>query len=79
MVKLKDLKKDDNIAECDIFPEDSIENGHITVDIKSGELKEALLPKGYEWCENHIRHAVNNLIRLAKEGNLPSEYTVIWH
>lgn len=29
MVKLKNLKKSESTAECDIFPEDSKASGHI--------------------------------------------------
>lgn len=79
MVKLINIKKVDSIVECDIIPEDSRESGHILVNLESGELKDFFLPKGYEWCRNHVNHAKNNLIKLAGEGDLPEEYLVMWY
>ena len=48
MVKLKNLKKNERIGECDIFPEDSSNAGHIVVDLESEELKDFSLPDGYD-------------------------------
>lgn len=79
MVRLKNLKKNDVIAECDILPEDSIESGHITVDLKTGRLEESSLPSGYEWCKSHVNHAKANLLRLAKQESLPEEYLAMWY
>ena len=77
MVKLKNIKKNNALIECDILPEDSIERGHIIVDLKSEEIKEYVLPKNYEWCRNHINHAARKLIELNEMNPLPDEYLVM--
>lgn len=79
MVKLVNLKRKNNIIECDLIPEDSLEFGHVIVDLGTEEVKGFTLPKGYEWCRNHINHARNKLIKLAGDKNLPEEYLVMWY
>lgn len=79
MVKLKNLKRNDNLAECDIIPEDSQQVGHITVNLDSEELENFLLPADYEWCENHVQHAARTLAELMKNGEMPEEYLVMWY
>lgn len=78
MVKLKNLKKNERIGECDIFPEDSSNAGHIVVDLESGELKDFSLPDGYEWCVKHAQHAGSKLVELLSEDNIPKEYLMMW-
>ena len=79
MVKLKSIKKNNSLIECDIFPGDSLKSGHIVVDIVSAEVQEYSLPEGYEWCINHINHAKNKLIELSTENNIPKEKLVMWY
>lgn len=79
MIKLKNLRKNDSIGECDIFPEDSRKAGHIVVNLNSEELEEISLPKGYEWCKNHAYHAAKNLVTLLKMDDIPEEYLVMWY
>lgn len=79
MVRLKNLKRNKNIGECDIIPEDSIHAGHIIVDLDLKELKEYSLPAGYEWCVNHAYHAGRNLVTLLLDGQMPEEYVVMWN
>lgn len=53
-------------------------SGHIVIDLTSGKLIDFMLPEGYEWCENHVHHAVRNLMRLSQDENFPDEYLVVW-
>lgn len=78
MVKLKNIKRIDNIGTCDIIPEDSKKSGQITVNLSSEELENFRLPEGYEWCEKHVYHAARNLINLLKDEKIPKEYLVMW-
>lgn len=78
MVKLKNLKRNDHIGECDIFPEDSLRAGHIVIDLDREELQEYSLPDGYEWCVNHVHHAAKGLADLLREGKMPEEYLMMW-
>lgn len=79
MVRLKNLKKNNNIGECDIFPEDSSQPGHIGVDLKTGDLREYSLPIGYEWCVNHAYHAGKRLTELLHKEEVPEEYLTMWN
>lgn len=79
MVKLKNLKKSELTAECDILPEDSNISGHIVIDLVSGKVSDFMLPEGYEWCKNHVYHASRKLLQLAQGENFPDEYLVVWY
>lgn len=79
MVKLKNLKKNNTTIESDIIPEDSANSGHIVVDLDQGITIDYSLPEGYEWCINHVNHAKNKLIELAKEEHLSEQYLVMWY
>lgn len=79
MVKLKNIKRNNSIVECDIIPEDSSDSGHIVVNLDSGKLEDFFLPAGYEWCMSHVDHAKNNLIALVKEEHLSKEKLVMWY
>ena len=39
MVRLKNIERNSNIIECDIIPEDSIEYGHVSVQIDTKKTK----------------------------------------
>lgn len=78
MIKLKNIKIDDKLAVCDIIPEDSTEKGFIEVNLETQEVINFSLPKGYEWCKNHISHAVNALIQMAVSGNV-QDSVIMWH
>lgn len=79
MIKLKNLKKNDSLVECDIIPEDSDKAGHLVVDLKSNKTLKYDLPDGYEWCRSHVKHASDVLIRLSKEDSFPEEKLVMWY
>lgn len=79
MVKLKNIKKNNMLIECDIVPEDSTEYGHVTVAIDTEELKSYSLPNGYEWCRNHVSHAQTALLEMVNSGIIPDEKLVKWN
>ena len=79
MIKLKNIKKtSENIIECNIIPEDSAEMGYMTVDIEKEEVIECNLPRGYEWCLNHVSHARNELMKMVETDNILNEKNVVW-
>lgn len=78
MVKLKNLKKNNDTILCDVFPEDSVNSGTLVVNT-SGNVIDYSLPDGYEWCINHIYHAARKIRELVNNGTLPSEITVMWN
>lgn len=79
MVKLLNIKKNDNIIECDIMPEDSSKKGHLVVDISSEDILEYTLPADYEWCINHVHHAKRFLLRLKTSNDIPDERLIMWY
>ena len=79
MIKLKNIKKiSDNIIECNIIPEDSAEMGYMTVDIDKEEIVKCDLPRGYEWCSNHVAHARNALMKMVETDEILNEKNVVW-
>jgi hypothetical protein len=79
MVLLKNIKKDDNIIGCDIYPEDSISPGRVLVDISTGDVCEYTLPDGYEWCISHVQHARAVLLDISCQCEIPGEKMVMWY
>ena len=80
MVRLKNIKFNNTFIECEIFPEDSITSGMLKVDINSKKVVEYTLPDEYEWCTNHVGHAVRGLIELLEDiDNIPSERLIMWY
>ena len=80
MIKLKNIKIDKGIAECDVFLEDCKECGNIKVNLSENKIIECTLPTGYEWCQNHMQHAkkyLSNLNDLADEH--PNEKILMWY
>ena len=81
MVRLTNIQINGGIAECDIFPENSLQAGHIAVDTKSGKLLSYTLPEGYAWCMSHVAHAKNRLCDIVKRNAIEPglSVTVAWY
>lgn len=78
MIRLKNIELNSHFINCDIFPEDATEAGHITIDTKKGTIESYSLPKGYEWCKKHIYHALSGLTKMAQSGNIQRELSIAW-
>lgn len=80
MIKIKNIKINDTLITCDIFPEDSVKNGLLKIDRVKNEIINYSLPKDYEWCKSHLNHARNYLIDLANNSsNIPDEKLIMWY
>lgn len=79
MLKLKNIKIENDIVKCDMLPEDSSEWGHIVVNLKDKTIQEYDLPHGYEWCKNHVEHAKDKLIVMYENNSFQSETTIMWY
>ena len=66
MIKLKNIVIENDIAKSDIIPEDCKTYGKIEVDLSRNEIINSVLPTGYECCKNHLQHAKDYLIEIAK-------------
>lgn len=79
MVKLKNIEIKNNIAKCEIIPEDSKNVGNIEVDLIAKIVTKYSLPNGYEWCKNHVYHAKDYLIEASKSNDIPTTKTIMWY
>lgn len=78
MIRLKNIVKNSNVIQCQIMPEDSKEYGELKVYL-STESFDYTLPNGYDWCENHVYHAKQALIEMAKSNTIVKEKTIMWY
>jgi len=78
MVRLKNIAIKNGNVECDFSPEDCLKSGRLVVDIQTKEVVNCTLPDGYEWCLNHVRHAVDYLCNITPD-NMPNEKCIMWH
>lgn len=79
MVRLKNIEIDGNEIKCDIYPEDSKLAGHVVINEEKGTVSRYDLPKGYEWCINHVNHAKQKLLAMDKSKDAPKELLAMWY
>ena len=77
MVKLENIKRENDCISCDAYPEDSKTPVHLEVAISTGDITRSDMPKGYEHCLMHIRHAKRFL--LTNADNLPKSRLLMWY
>lgn len=77
MLRLKNIRIDENFAEADFIPENSDKVGHIVVDLKSEEIKDIVHVEGYEFM--YPGHARYRLVKMAQENDTRSETLVLWY
>lgn len=73
MVILKNIKKTQNDISTDYYIEGTGPKGFMKVRISDGEIVE------HENGGYGSSHVMNELIRLGKMGNPPTEKTVLWY
>ena len=79
MIRLTNIRVENDIINCDVFPEDSVKSGVIKIDVNNNTVS-AVLPEGYEWCKNHVNRAKEFLTKsYASNLELPKEKTIIWY
>ena len=79
MIKLKNIEKNNHIISCNILPEDSQQEGRLLVDLNSEKEYEYKLPEGYEWCKNHVAHAIKFLLSVSRDKEIPNEKLIMWN
>lgn len=80
MIKLKNIEKIENVITADAFIEDCPISVPFVCNTDNWELKEYVLPVGYEDCDVHMAMAKQCLKRLLCEnGILPRERLVMWY
>ena len=78
MVKLKNIERKNDILSCLVFFEDCKEPVLISLNEKTGVLSEFVMPKGYEWCEYHIRYAEKYLNELVGKPIDRTSHSTMW-
>ena len=80
MIRLRNITIENDIAKCDIIPEDSSESGILEINLAQNSIISVVFPKGYEWCKIHIEHTKNYLSELYKTKlEIPEEKIVMWY
>jgi hypothetical protein len=77
MIRLKGIKRSENIVSCDGFVEDCTIPVPITVNLDNGSFTEGKMPNGYEWCSGYGSFAANYIID--HQDELQEEYLVMWY
>ena len=77
MLRLKNVKINEKVAEADFYPEGSKSHGHIVVDIAKEDEISCSIVDGYGPA--YAAHAKTRLIRIAKERDTRTECVVMWY
>ena len=77
MVRIRNIKIEDGVVECDLIPEGSKESCVLYFDSNNGNYS-CELPEGYEYCTTHILKAVNWLKEHINE-TMPEEKIIMWY
>lgn len=77
MLRLKNIKIGSEYAEADFYPEDSQAAGHIVVNLSTNEIESCVEVYGYG--DSYKGHALQRLIKMAKENDIRTECTVMWY
>ena len=77
MVRLKNIRIANGIAEADFYPEESTIGGHLVVDVAAYKIISCKEVPGYG--ESYKGHAKLHLIRMAEQNDTATERTVMWY
>ena len=78
MVRLKKIKRIGGDITCIAFVEDCEVPINIKFSVEDNVFYSDPLPRGYEWCSAHLRHARDNLEHMLKSGDIPEHRTIMW-
>ena len=79
MIKLKEIKRSNNFITCLAFVEDAPNGIKLSFDEQKKQLNNEPLPKGYEYCEEHLAHADLYLESLVGKEITNRERTIMWY
>ena len=79
MLKLKNIKKNNNIISAEYDPESSGELGSISVDIDSGKLVDSRASKLDSPLPIYLKHAEDALKKIMIEDDIPKEKLIMWY
>lgn len=79
LIKLKNIKRNDNLIVCDAFVEDCDKPIHLSLDVNNKEFEKFTFPDKYEWCTSHISKAKWFLLSISNMSEIPREKTIMWY
>ena len=79
MLRLKNIKKNNNLITADFSCEGSENLGHISVDIEKQDVEEYSMPEDFADNLIYMAHARDSLLRMVKDNEICSERLVMWY
>ncbi len=79
MLRLKNIKKNNETIQADYYPEDTMECGFVKISSYSHEILESKLTSYDGVIKAYMSHAVTALERLVDSKSLPEERVVMWY
>lgn len=79
MLKLKNIKKNNGVISAEYDPENSGELGNISVDVEQERVVDFNVSKLDDTFPIYANHAVDALIKMKDDKELPKEKLVMWY
>lgn len=79
MLKLKNIKLNNNILSAEYHPENSDDFGSVSINTENMEVVEQRPSKYDESFPIYLNHAVDALKKLSKTTEIPKEKLIMWH
>ncbi len=79
MLRLKNIKKNNETIQADYYPEDSAECGFVKINSCTREIIESKLTSYDGVIKAYMSHAATALDRLIDSKSLPKEQVVMWY
>lgn len=79
MLKLKNIKLNNNILSAEYHPENSDDFGKVSINTENMEVVEQRPSKHDESFPIYLNHAVDALKKLSKTTEIPKEKLIMWH
>lgn len=79
MVVLERIKRNKGKITCEAYVEDSKVPVMLSLDENVGRMASDELPKGYEYCTSHLKHAERFLKTLIGAESVPAKRTIMWY
>lgn len=80
MVRIFNIRENDNVVSCNYTPEDSNLEGYVEVDKTTYEIKDVKYSEyeyGKKMYVSHVREKISEIINSQK--SFPNEITAIWY
>lgn len=77
MVRLKNIRFHNRIAEADYYPEEGFAKGHLVVDLESEEIRS--FERAGDSGDSYLGHARARLVEMYKEGSTRKECLIMWY